>query len=212
MHLNDILDSKHDPTFHTLAEGPALNWAIDVTGSDDDIDPAEGFGEHHSGAMVDAEVFLDRLIDKSLEKVHQLQSAHRKDERRRVLVVSTLHRLLMRKMEILQEELLREEQSMMEDIPSERGTPSHPGSKQEAASILNSILQEKIGYLGFNRTVKIWVEPPKGPDQKATISVPQKGRRTGKQRLLSEGKPESGSPDETRNEAAPSEREPTVSA
>lgn len=194
MHLGEILNSKDDPTFQT-ARGS--NWSVDLDGGDDDLDQEMMDGMNLNGS----ESVLDRLIDLSLGKIHRLQTAPRKDEHKRVLVVSTLHRLLLQKMEALQAELALEESTAMIDDVNEFAPEVTP--KQEAAIILNRILQEKIGCLGYNRTVKIWVEAPRNPGQNTTISMPQRGGRKAKQPGKDEYKMES-------NSAAPSEREPAT--
>lgn len=194
MHLGEVLNSKDDPTFPT----PRSNWTVALDGGDDDLDQ-DMINEMD---LDGPECVLDRLIDLSLGKIHRLQTAQRKDEHKRVLVVSTLHRLLLQKMESLQAELaLEESTAMIEDTDEMSLGDVTP--KQEAAIILNRILQEKIGCLGYNRTVKIWVEAPRNPGQNTTISMPQRGGRKVKQPGKDEFKMES-------NSAAPSEREPAT--
>ncbi len=194
MHLSDVMEMKDDPSFREAE--PA--WSIDceLCSSEDDETSHELVDEE--GHPESTEDILEKLIDSSLEKIHKLQTAHQKDERKRVLVVNMLHSLLLNKMDFLQKELVWEGHMDIEE--------SEPSiSKQEAASLLNKILQEKIGFLGYNRTVKIWVEPPNKPGQNARISVPQKGqkRTVKKDEKVHEEKHEE-------NSAAPSEREPNV--
>jgi hypothetical protein len=106
-------------------------------------------------------------------------------------------------MEALQAELALEDSTAMLDDPSE--APPGVTPKQEAAIILNRILQEKIGCLGYNRTVKIWVEAPKNPGQNTTINMPQRGGRKAKQQTAGKDEYKIES-----NSAAPSEREPAA--
>jgi len=174
-----------DPTYREAVSegGRKSQWSIDYSSSDDDIDSGALAGEASASRPASPSELIDRLIDASLDKIHQLQTASKKDEHRRVLVVNTLHRLLMVKMETLQAELALEELSCVEQNLRDDAMNSNkprPTPRQEAASLLNRILQEKIGYLGYNRTVKIWVEPPKTASANAIISVPPKGARKGK--------------------------------
>lgn len=97
---------------------------------------------------------LEQLIEVSIRKIHQLQAFHRKDERRRVLIVNMLHSLLMKKIALLREE---------------------GGLAGEDSSLLNSLLQEKICGLGLGRSVRIWVDAPKKPGQAPTLQLPVKG-------------------------------------
>lgn len=185
MHMNDILNENMDPTAQQEAR-----WAIDCDG--DDLDPSE----HELIRPSSPEDTVDRLIDVTLEKFHQLQVTSKKDEHRRVLVVSTLHRLLLKKMQTLQEDL------RMSD-PEE---PEMEDSEREAASLLNRILQEKICYLGYKRTVKLWVEPPRKPGSDATIVLPNKVTRNRKAAMNGEDEHQH----QEINAAAPSERGPAA--
>lgn len=145
----------------------------------------------------DGDAMLDRLIDASLEKIHMMQVRGCKDERKRVLVVSMMHNLLLKKIESLQTSLdLHSPDSNFSSI-------DQTWSRREAAQLVNQILQEKIGCLGYGRTVKIWVGPPKRAGQDAMISCPVKGQK-------GKSEPSSGCSGPVPNEMAPSGREPSA--
>lgn len=99
---------------------------------------------------------LEQLIEVSIRKIQQLQSFHRKDERRRVLIVNMLHSLLMKKVYMLKEQ---------------------GGLVGEDSNLLNNLLQEKISGLGLGRSVRIWVDAPSKPGQTPTLKLPTKGSR-----------------------------------
>lgn len=160
--LSEVLDVGDDPTYISLYERAR---AMDLAQH-----PEEGLEMEECGAEEVEQTLtegdtLDRLIDISLEKVHHIQTHGRRDERRRVLVVNTLHHLLLSKMEAMQHQMEIGDGQLV------------PRSKGEAATMLNRMLQEKIATLGYGRTVRIWVEPPKRPGGNATINVPQKAKR-----------------------------------
>lgn len=188
MHMNDILDQSADPVAQQAILEP--QWTIDFDG--DDLDPSELDSSRPSSP----DDTVDRLIDLTLEKFHHLQVTNKKDEHRRVLVVSTLHKLLLNKMQRLQEDLRM----------TDNDDPQVEDSERVAAGLLNRILQEKIGYLGYKRTVKLWVEPPQNPGSDATIVLPQKAPRSRKHIV----KEEEEHNHKESNAAAPSERGPAA--
>lgn len=216
MHLSDILDMSDDPSYNGVpvpTDELCRSWSTEEEGEEVAGTEAD---EQHPESPEDT---LERLIDASLEKIHRLQTTSRKDERKRVLVVNMLHRLLLLKMDMLQNELARETRM---DIDSGRVTMARMSPKQEAAGILNRLLQEKIGYLGYNRTVRISVEAPSRPGQNAQISCPQKGSSRRAPSTGNSSGSENGSIGKVDqknhkmgeslegNSAAPSEREPKI--
>ena len=143
-------------------------------------------GEEYGRWTAEGDELLEQLIEVSIRKIHQLQSFHRKDERRRVLIVNMLHSLLMRKIVLLKEE---------GDLVGEDST------------LLNELLQEKIRRLGLGRTVRIWVDAPKKPGQVPTLQLPVKGGAK-KERPTSSRKAEDvHGPSATENSLAPSGRD-----
>lgn len=168
MHLSQFLDIADDPSYDEYSV--PSNWTIDIDPDEADDDKMEDV--HHEELTY--EQSLDLLIDKSLEKIHKLQTTYRRDELRRVLVVNTIHRLLMAKIDYIKR-CQEEQQSSEEEEWAEGFGVSRP--EPDAVQVLNKILQEKIGSLGFSRTVKISLDIPKKPGQVTTISATVKGAK-----------------------------------
>jgi hypothetical protein len=145
------MDLDQDSMDGTVRPDQVFSTGTWPEADDDDFDM---MAEGHWLDEDDENALLEQLIEVSIRKIHQLQSFHRKDERRRVLIVNMLHSLLMKKIALLREE---------------------GGLVGEDSSLLNNLLQEKICGLGLGRSVRIWVDAPKKPGQMPTLQLPVKG-------------------------------------